>query len=98
MPDQGLDQSDRDLPAGLVAPEVVMTAADHDLHFGSFASVVRNPTYLQAELHDGAGRVTLPGFYDGIHDRYLWQLPDRVARLLAGDVVSSTVLPDKGNS
>lgn len=82
--DQGLYQSDP--PAGLVAPKVVRTAADRDQHSGGFACVARNLIHLLvdtlAALYGGAGRVTQPGCYDGIHDRCLWQLQDHVAELL----------------
>ena len=55
---------------GLVAQEVVVTAANRDLHSGIFGSAARNPVHLLADmlaaLHDAEGRVTLPGFYDGV--------------------------------
>jgi acetylornithine deacetylase/succinyl-diaminopimelate desuccinylase-like protein len=55
---------------GLVADEVVVTAADRDLHSGLFGGAARNPihvlTDILAGLHDADGRVTLPGFYDGV--------------------------------
>ena len=55
---------------GLVAEEVTVTAADRDLHSGIFGGAARNPIHVLAEilagLHDRDGRVTLPGFYDGV--------------------------------
>ena len=55
---------------GLVAQEVVLTAANRDLHSGVFGSAARNPLHvlvrILAALHDANGRVTLPGFYDGV--------------------------------
>jgi acetylornithine deacetylase/succinyl-diaminopimelate desuccinylase-like protein len=55
---------------GLVADEVTVTAADRDLHSGLFGGAARNPIHVLADvlsgLHDAAGRVTLPGFYDGV--------------------------------
>jgi acetylornithine deacetylase/succinyl-diaminopimelate desuccinylase-like protein len=55
---------------GLVAEEVTVTAADRDLHSGLFGGAARNPIHVLADilagLHDGDGRVTLPGFYDGV--------------------------------
>ncbi|CAN5733207.1 dipeptidase [soil metagenome] len=55
---------------GLVGEEVVIRAADRDLHSGFYGSAAANPNHILArilaDLHDEAGRVTLPGFYDGV--------------------------------
>jgi acetylornithine deacetylase/succinyl-diaminopimelate desuccinylase-like protein len=55
---------------GLVAFDVQVRVADLDLHSGLFGGAVLNPTHLLgrmvAALHDGDGRVTLPGFYDDV--------------------------------
>jgi acetylornithine deacetylase/succinyl-diaminopimelate desuccinylase-like protein len=62
---------------GLVGEEVTVTAANRDLHSGLFGGAGRNPIHILvdilARLHDGNGRVTLPGFYDGVGE-----LPDEV--------------------
>ena len=67
---------DSDTPAissslrGLVGEEVTVTAADRDLHSGHFGGAAANPIHIlaamMAGLHDGTGRVTLAGFYDGV--------------------------------
>ncbi|GJE58350.1 dipeptidase [Methylobacterium trifolii] len=58
---------------GLAYFEVKVTCADRDLHSGFFGGAARNPIHVLsriiADLHDAEGRVTLPGFYDGVHER-----------------------------
>ena len=55
---------------GLAAAEVTLTGPARDLHSGSFGGGVPNPLHamasLLAGLHDEAGRVTLPRFYDRV--------------------------------
>jgi acetylornithine deacetylase/succinyl-diaminopimelate desuccinylase-like protein len=55
---------------GLCGEEVVIHAADRDLHSGFYGSAAANPNRvlarILAELHDAEGRVTLAGFYDGV--------------------------------
>ncbi|HEY0566948.1 MAG TPA: M20/M25/M40 family metallo-hydrolase [Xanthobacteraceae bacterium] len=55
---------------GLVYEEVRLTAADRDLHSGLFGGAAANPirvlSKILAGLHDDSGRVTLPGFYEGV--------------------------------
>ena len=55
---------------GLVGEEVTITGPDRDLHSGMFGGLAMNPARLLARalagLHDETGRITLPGFYDGV--------------------------------
>ncbi|KEG15709.1 dipeptidase [Bartonella bacilliformis] len=57
---------------GLVGEEIIITAANRDLHSGYFGGAAANPihilTNILAGLHDDNGKVTLPGFYDGVEE------------------------------
>ena len=57
---------------GLLYEEVFVQAASQDLHSGMYGSAARNPihvlTKILAEMHDENGRVTIPGFYDGVRE------------------------------
>jgi acetylornithine deacetylase/succinyl-diaminopimelate desuccinylase-like protein len=68
---------------GLVYEEVQLTCADRDLHSGLFGGPAQNPlrvlSRILAAMHDDQGRVTIPGFYDGVHE-----LPPEIRKDLAG--------------
>ena len=55
---------------GLVAFDVALRTGRIDLHSGQWGGTVPNAARLVARLvsslHDGAGRVTIPGFYDRV--------------------------------
>lgn len=55
---------------GLYGDEIVIRAADRDLHSGFFGGLAANPIQILAgalaTIKDDTGRITLPGFYDGV--------------------------------
>jgi acetylornithine deacetylase/succinyl-diaminopimelate desuccinylase-like protein len=52
--------------------QVDVRGPSQDLHSGSFGGLVQNPATalvrILASLHDGAGRVSVPGFYDDVRE------------------------------
>ena len=67
---------------GLLGEDFTITGPDRDLHSGMYGGIAMNTirvlTGILAGLHDDTGRVTLPGFYDGVPElsdavRSQWQ-------------------------
>ena len=62
---------------GLLGEELTITASDKDLHSGMYGGIAINPIRVLgrvvASLHDDKGRITVPGFYDGVTE-----LPDEI--------------------
>ena len=57
---------------GLIYEDVKIICADRDLHSGVFGGAAQNPLRLLSEIlgamWDANGRVTIPGFYDGVKE------------------------------
>ncbi|MFG6083861.1 dipeptidase [Paracoccus litorisediminis] len=57
---------------GLYGEEITVRAADRDLHSGSFGGLAANPIQILVNalstVKDSNGRITLPGFYDGVEE------------------------------
>lgn len=92
---------------GLVGQEVTITGPSKDLHSGLYGGAAMNPirvlSCLIAGLHDAEGRVTLPGFYDGVSElppevAAQWQALGFDEAAFLGDVGLSTPAGEAGRS
>src|SRR5262249_13399253 len=92
---------------GLCGEEIVITAADRDLHSGFYGSAAPNPNHvlarILADLRDAQGRVTVPGFYDGVPElpealRTQWQSLDFDPKAFLGAVGLSIPAGEQGRS
>ncbi|MEK1945413.1 MAG: M20/M25/M40 family metallo-hydrolase [Ensifer adhaerens] len=104
---------DRDTPAisaglrGLVGEEVIIKAADRDLHSGYFGGAAANPirilTGILAGLHDENSRVTLEGFYEGVEEtpaqiKAAWETLGQTAEKFLGEIGLSIPSGEKNRS
>ncbi|MDK4705052.1 MULTISPECIES: M20/M25/M40 family metallo-hydrolase [unclassified Rhizobium] len=104
---------DGDTPAisaglrGLVGEEIVITAADRDLHSGIYGGAAANPihilTDILAGLHDETGRITLAGFYDGVEEtpaniKASWETLGLTAEKFLGEIGLAIPSGEKGRS
>lgn len=92
---------------GLLGEEIIIKAANKDLHSGMFGGLAINPVRVLAKiiagLHDDSGAVTLPGFYDGVPElsnsvRTGWDSLDFDAQAFLGEVDLSVPAGETGRS
>ena len=104
---------DADTPAistalrGLVGDEITVKAANRDLHSGLYGGAAANPIHILAkvlaDIHDETGRVTIPGFYDGVEETpadvlATWEKLGRGADTFLSDIGLSIPAGEKGRS
>lgn len=92
---------------GLCGEELVITGADRDLHSGFYGSAAANPNHvlarILADLRDADGRITVPGFYDGVPElpealRAQWDSLNFDAGAFLGAIGLSVPAGEKGRS
>jgi acetylornithine deacetylase/succinyl-diaminopimelate desuccinylase-like protein len=107
------DMLDRETPSictslrGLVGEEVTIRAANRDLHSGMYGGPAANPirvlAKILADIHDDEGRVTIPGFYDGVEETPTqvlasWEALGETAETFLGPIGLSMPAGEKGRS
>jgi acetylornithine deacetylase/succinyl-diaminopimelate desuccinylase-like protein len=92
---------------GLVGEEIIVTAANRDLHSGMYGGAAANPiqilSKILAGLHDDNGRVTLEGFYDGVEEtpsnlKAAWETMTGGRNEMLEEVGLSELAGEKGRS
>ncbi len=92
---------------GLLGEELIITGADRDLHSGYYGGAAINPirvlSRIIASLHDDTGRITVPGFYDGVSEtpdeiKQQWKSLGFEARDFLGAVGLSQLAGEEGRT
>lgn len=92
---------------GLLGEELTITGPEKDLHSGMYGGISRNPirvlSKVIANLHDEDGRITVPGFYDGVPEldpevKAQWDNLDFSDEGFLGEVGLSVPAGEKGRS
>ena len=82
---------------GALSLELEVRGPKRDLHSGTFGGVVHNPLQalceMVAKLHDGNGRITIPGFYDKVRT---WPAAERRFMALNGPA-DSKIMQNAGS-
>lgn len=104
---------DDDTPAistslrGLLGEEIIIHAANRDLHSGAYGGAAMNPARvlarILADLHDEDGRITVPGFYDDVPEisnalRAQWEDLNFDAEAFLGAVGLKHLAGEKGRT
>ncbi len=92
---------------GLLGEEIIITGPDMDLHSGMYGGAAMNPirvlSRIIASLHDDTGRITVPGFYDGIPEpsdevKAQWEALGFDEAAFLGDVGLSRLAGEQGRT
>ena len=92
---------------GMVGEEITITGPSLDLHSGMYGGPAINPirvlNRILSDLHDDNGRITLPGFYDGVEElsdevRQQWESLGHDGDAFLQSVGLSTPAGEKGYS
>ncbi|MCV0394212.1 MAG: M20/M25/M40 family metallo-hydrolase [Rhizobiaceae bacterium] len=92
---------------GLVGEEITVKAANRDLHSGEYGGAAANPVRVLAkvlaDIHDETGRVTIPGFYDGVEEtpsqiKASWEALGETAETFLGPIGLSVPSGEQGRS
>ena len=92
---------------GMVHEEITITGPRIDLHSGMYGGAAMNPirvlSKVLAALHDKTGKVTIPGFYDGVKPlpaatRKQWQSLKFSEKKFLSDVGLAVPAGEKGKS
>jgi acetylornithine deacetylase/succinyl-diaminopimelate desuccinylase-like protein len=92
---------------GLVGEEITVKAASRDLHSGMYGGPAANPirilAKILADIHGADGRVTIPGFYDGVEETpsqvlKSWEALGETAEGFLGPIGLSQPVGEKGRS
>ena len=104
---------DRETPAistglrGLMEEEITIRAASRDLHSGYYGGAAANPIHILANIladfRDADGRITIPGFYDGVEETpadilAMWDGLGRTTEKVLGEIGLSKLAGEKGRS